>query len=378
MVTTSRADYGHLYWVLKALESDPRVTLQLVVAGSHFSKRHGSSYRRIIADGFRPAAVVRTTVVADTDAAAAAAVGRLTIGLGNVFADLRPDLMVILGDRYELLGAAAVATVFRVPIAHLHGGESTAGAIDDNVRHALSKLSHVHLVAAKPYAARLRRMGEERRRIYVVGAPGLDHLRRTRLPNSDAVMETLRIPVADPRPLLLVTFHPATLHRGTAGRDATALARALATLPARIVVTAPGADPEYRSVVAALRRRAHRGSTVRFVADLGTAAYWSLMAVADAVVGNSSSGIIEAPSFGTPVVNIGDRQDGRLRAANVIDVPLAADAIARGLRRALTPTFRRRARRAKNPYGGPGASDRIATLLATLPLDERLRQKRIV
>ncbi len=344
MVTTSRADYGHLYWVLKALESDPRVTLQLVVAGSHFSKRHGSSYRRIIADGFRPAAVVRTTVVADTDAAAAAAVGRLTIGLGNVFADLRPDLMVILGDRYELLGAAAVATVFRVPIAHLHGGESTAGAI----------------------------------RIYVVGAPGLDHLRRTRLPNSDAVMETLRIPVADPRPLLLVTSHPATLHRGTAGRDATALARALATLPARIVVTAPGADPEYRSVVAALRRRAHRGSTVRFVADLGTAAYWSLMAVADAVVGNSSSGIIEAPSFGTPVVNIGDRQDGRLRAANVIDVPLAADAIARGLRRALTPTFRRRARRAKNPYGGPGASDRIATLLATLPLDERLRQKRIV
>ena len=372
VVTTSRADYGLLYWVLRELERDPRVRLQLVVTGMHFSREHGSTYRRIRADGFVPAAEVRVDVGAGTEEDIARSTGRMT------FARLRPELVVVLGDRYELLPVASVATLFRVPIAHLHGGEATEGLIDEAVRHAVTKLSHLHLVAARPYAERVRAMGEEPWRIRVVGTPGLDHLRRTPLPPLAETLARIGLPIHDRRPLVLVTYHPVTLQAGQAARQARALARALAAVPARLVVTAPNADPEYRPIIRALSTLTRSRSEVRFVADLGSAGYLSLLKHADVMVGNSSSGLTEAPSFGLPVVNVGDRQRGRLRAANVIDVEPTAASIGRGVRRALSPAFRRRARAAKNPYGGPGASVRIAKLLASVPLDERLLTKRLV
>jgi len=372
VVTTSRADYGLLYWVLRELERDPRVRLQLVVTGMHFSREHGSTYRRIRADGFVPAAEVRVDVGAGTEEDIARSTGRMT------FARLRPELVVVLGDRYELLPVASVATLFRVPIAHLHGGEATEGLIDEAVRHAVTKLSHLHLVAARPYAERVRAMGEEPWRIRVVGTPGLDHLRRTPLPPLAETLARIGLPIHDRRPLVLVTYHPVTLQAGQAARQARALARALAAVPARVVVTAPNADPEYRPIIRALSTLTRSRSEVRFVADLGSAGYLSLLKHADVMVGNSSSGLTEAPSFGLPVVNVGDRQRGRLRAANVIDVEPTAASIGRGVRRALSPAFRRRARAAKNPYGGPGASVRIAKLLASVPLDERLLTKRLV
>lgn len=378
VVTTSRADYGLLYWVLRELERDPRVRLQLVVTGMHFSREHGSTYRRIRADGFVPAAEVRVDVGAGTEEDIARSTGRMTSGLARAFARLRPELVVVLGDRYELLPVASVATLFRVPIAHLHGGEATEGLIDEAVRHAVTKLSHLHLVAARPYAERVRAMGEEPWRIRVVGTPGLDHLRRTPLPPLAETLARIGLPIHDRRPLVLVTYHPVTLQAGQAARQARALARALAAVPARVVVTAPNADPEYRPIIRALSTLTRSRSEVRFVADLGSAGYLSLLKHADVMVGNSSSGLTEAPSFGLPVVNVGDRQRGRLRAANVIDVEPTAASIGRGVRRALSPAFRRRARAAKNPYGGPGASVRIAKLLASVPLDERLLTKRLV
>jgi UDP-N-acetylglucosamine 2-epimerase (non-hydrolysing) len=368
VVTTSRADYGLLYWVLRELQRDRRVRLQLIVTGMHFSPEHGSTYRRIRADGFVPAAEVRVDVGAGTEEDIARSTGRITAGVASAFARLRPELVVVLGDRYELLPVATVATLFRVPIAHLHGGEATEGLIDEAVRHAVTKLSHLHLVAARAYGERVRALGEEPWRIHVVGSPGLDHLRRTTLPPLAKTLAAIGLAIDDPRPLVLVTYHPVTLQPGQAVRQAGALARALAAIPARVVVTAPNADPEYRPVIRVLATLNGSRSEVRSVADLGSAAYLSLLKHADVMVGNSSSGLTEAPSLGLPVVNVGDRQRGRLRAANVIDVEPNAASIGRGIRRALSPAFRRQARGAKNPYGGPGASARIAELLATVPL----------
>jgi len=376
VVSTSRADYGLLHWVLRGIARSPRAKLQLILMGSHFSPGHGSTHRAVRADGFRPAAEIRVVPRGDSDRAIARSIGRATVAVADAFARLRPDLVVVLGDRYELLAVGAAATIFRIPIAHLHGGESTEGAIDEVVRHALTKLSHLHLVATRSHAARVVSMGEERWRIRVVGAPGLDHLTRTRLPPAREVLAAAGLPADDGRPLLVVTHHPTTLRPGTSGSEAKAIARALATFDARILVTAPNADPEYRSIARALRSADGRRGSVRFVANLGTAAYWSLLRAADVVVGNSSSGLLEAPSFGTPVVNVGDRQRGRPRGANVIDVPPTAARIRAGIAKALSPGFRRTARRAVNPYGGPGASDRIVRILTAEPLGPRLLRKR--
>jgi UDP-hydrolysing UDP-N-acetyl-D-glucosamine 2-epimerase len=219
-------------------------------------------------------------------------------------------------------------------------------------------------------------MGEERWRIRMVGAPGLDHLTRSTLPDPAVVLAAAGIPADDERPLFVVTQHPITLRPGASRAEARALARAIGSFAARVIVTAPNADPEHRAVADELRAIRTDRATVGFVANLGTAAYWSLLRVADVVIGNSSSGLIEAPSFGVPVVNIGDRQRGRLRAANVIDVRPTYAAIREGVGRAMTPAFRRRARRSVNPYGGPGASDRIVRILEAEPLGPRLLEKR--
>jgi UDP-hydrolysing UDP-N-acetyl-D-glucosamine 2-epimerase len=342
--------------------------------GGHFSREQGSTYRAVRADGFVPSAIIRTAPRGDDDLAIASSIGRSVMALGRAFADLRPDLVVVLGDRYELLAVSAAATAFRIPIAHLHGGEATGAVIDDSVRNAVTKLSHLHLVAANAYGDRVARLGEARWRIRVVGAPGLDHLTTLQLPPAAEVLTALGVP-DDDRPLLVVTQHPVTLRPGESATEARALARALARSRVRVVVTGTNTDHEGRAIRTALRRAASPTASVSFAANLGTAAYWSLLRGADVVVGNSSSGLVEAPSFGIPTVNIGDRQRGRLRASSVIDVPADAAAIRRSIARALTPRFRALARRTRNPYGGPGASERIVEILVREPLDRRLLEK---
>lgn len=378
VVSTSRADYGLLYWVLRGLDESPRATLQLVLMGAHYSGEHGMTHRTARADGFRPAAEIRTIANGDSEGAIARSIGRATVRLAEAFDRLRPDLVVVLGDRIELLAVASAATAFRLPIFHLHGGETTEGALDDAVRHAITKLSHIHLPATKQYATNIAAMGEERWRIRMVGAPGLDHLRRTALPPLADVLADVGWPADDDRPLFLVTVHPTTLRPRESRTEARAVAQAVSSFAARVVVTAPNTDHEHCAVLAELQQARGRRCDIRFVANLGTAAYWSLLRAADVVVGNSSSGLLEAPSFGTPVVNIGDRQRGRLRARNVIDAQPHANAIRTAITRALTPRFRATARRAVNPYGKPGASDRIVKVLLSEPLVTRLLMKRAV
>ena len=283
---------------------------------------------------------------------------------------------MVLGDRFEMLAAAVAALPFALPVAHIHGGEVTEGAMDNQIRHAISKLAHLHFVSAPVHADRLVRMDEEPWRIHMVGAPGLDRLQSTPPMTRKKLARQLGLPLADP--WIIVTFHPVTLEHRDTGRHVEELVAALETVAGGVVVTYPNADTAHRTIIDALEGFARRCPHVRLVPSLGDRAYVSLLEHAAAMVGNSSSGLIEAPSFGLPVVNIGSRQRGRLRGANVIDVGYDRDEILRGIEAALAPGFRERLRDAPNPYGDGHAAPRIVEILRRVPLDARLIQKRSI
>jgi UDP-hydrolysing UDP-N-acetyl-D-glucosamine 2-epimerase len=378
VVTVARSDYGHLLPLLEELERTPDlVELLVYVSGSHLASPFGVRTGDLVAADRWPV-VARIPMGIDDDAPAtiAAATGRGVAGFAAEFARRRPDLLVVLGDRYEMLSAAVAALPFGLPVAHLHGGEVTEGAIDEQIRHAITKLAHLHFVAAEPYAARVRQLGEEAWRVHCTGAPGLDRLRAGGSLAREEIGQRLGHPLG--RPTLLVTFHPETLAVDDVPRQAAELTAALEKVDGDIVVTAPGLDPGYQPLTAALERLTERRPLTRLSATLGDDVYTSLLREADVMVGNSSSGLIEAPSFALPVVNVGDRQRGRLRAANVIDVAPEREAIADGIRRALDPAFRAGLRGLVNPYGDGHAAPRIARVLREVELGPRLTRKRFV
>jgi len=375
VVTVSRSDYGHLRPVLEALRRAPDLELLLLVAGMHLASEFGLTVRDIEADGFPISARVEMLGGGDTPEAVAAATGRGVAGFGEAFARLRPDVVVVLGDRFEMLAAAVAALPFALPVAHIHGGEVSEGAMDNQIRHAITKLAHLHFASAEPHARRIAAMGEEPWRIHTVGAPGLDRLATTEpLPRAGLARE-LRLPEAGP--WLLVTFHPVTLeYRDTAAHIDELLA-ALEKTDGFIVITYPNADTAGRLIIERIEEFAGRHPRrCRLAKSLGERLYLSLLRHADLMIGNSSSGLIEAPSFGLPVVNVGSRQRGRLRGANVIDVESSREDILRGIEAAQALPFRVRARAAANPYGDGHAAPRIVEILRSVPIDVRLVQKR--
>ena len=376
VVTVARSDYGHLLPLLAALRESPDVELLVYVAGSHLSPRFGRTADLVEADGWPIAARIDMGIDDDSPAAIAAATGRGVTGFAAALAGRRPDLLVVLGDRYEMLSAAVAALPFALPVAHLHGGEVTEAAMDEQIRHAITKLAHLHFPAAEPYAARLRQMGEEDWRIHCCGAPGLDRLLTRAALSREALGARLGAPLG--RPLLVVTFHPETLAADDVARQADELAAALEKVDGEVIATAPGADTAHGAISAALARLAERRPATRVAVSLGDDVYCSLLREADVMVGNSSSGIIEAPTFALPVVNVGDRQRGRLRARNVLDVGLERTAIAAAIERALAPDFRRGLQGLVNPYGDGRAAPRIARVLREVALDPRLVRKRFV
>ncbi len=376
VVTVARSDYGHLVPLLRELERvQDEVELLVYVAGSHLESPFGVRTGDLVeADKWKITARIPMGIADDAPATIAAATGRGVVGFAAEFARRRPDLLVVLGDRYEMLSAAVAALPFGLPVAHLHGGEVTEGAIDEQIRHAITKLAHLHFVAAEPYAARVRQLGEEPWRVHCCGAPGLDRLCAGGALSREEIGERLGRPLG--RPTLLVTFHPETLAVADVPRQAKELTAALEKFDGEIIVTAPGADTAYRAISAAFERLAQRRALTRLDATLGDDVYTSLLREADVMIGNSSSGLIEAPSFGLPVVNVGDRQRGRLRAANVIDVGHEREAIAEAIRRALDPSFRRGLTGLVNPYGDGQAAPRIARVLREVELGLRLVRKR--
>jgi UDP-hydrolysing UDP-N-acetyl-D-glucosamine 2-epimerase len=374
VVSVGRSDYGILRPVMHAITAHPDLSLRLILVGMHLSAKFGRTSVEVDADGFRVDARVGIPVESDAPVDIARISGMATIQLAEAFARMTPDLLLLLGDRVETHAAAAAAVPLRLPIAHVHGGELTEGAIDEQYRHAITKLSHLHFVVDDECARRVCQMGEEPWRVTVTGAPALDNLKTLPLASVDEVARRHSIGLVEP--FVIVTLHPETLADEDAGIHVAELVAALDTIEHDIVITAPTADPGHRTIRAALGTFAARRSRAWVVPSLGTRDYFSLLARAAAVVGNSSSGILEAASFAVPVVNIGDRQRGRTRARNVIDVPHDRDQIAAAIARAASRTFRESLARLVNPYGDGCAAPRIVRVLAATPCDSRLLRKR--
>ena len=374
VVSVARSDWGHLVPVLEAMREAADLDVRLLVGGAHLSPRFGSTVTAIEAAGWPIAARVEMVGTGDAPLDMATAAGRSVTGFAEVFARQGLDLLVVLGDRIEMLGAAVAALPFALPVAHLHGGEVTEGAIDEQARHAITKLAHLHFAAAEPYARRLRQMGEEPWRVHCVGAPGLDRLPRLATLSRADLASRLGLPLR--RPTMLVTFHPVTLEHADTARHVDELAAALSGVEGDLVISYPGADTAHRAVVERWTALAAARPGTRLAPSLGEDVYCSLLREADVMVGNSSSGIIEAASFGLPVVNIGSRQQGRLRGENVIDVGQGRAEIMAGIARALDPAFRRGLTGMRNPYGDGAAAPRIVRILREVPLGPRLARKR--
>jgi UDP-hydrolysing UDP-N-acetyl-D-glucosamine 2-epimerase len=375
VVTTSRADYGIYRPLLRLLATDSRFDLAVIAAGAHFLREHGYSVRAIEQDGFPIGARIEFLLASDTAEATALTVGLAVQGFARAYARLAPDFIVVLGDRFEMHAAAVAASPFPIALAHIHGGELSFGAIDDAWRHSTTKLAHLHFVSTPEYARRVAQLGEEDWRIHTVGALGLDNVDGVAPLPPAVIAERLGIAL-EPDPVI-VTYHPTT--RGHAADDgAAALLSALETIDRPIVITAPNADPGNRALRDAYAAFAARRPRTALVDTLGSEGYFGLMRCAAAMVGNSSSGLIEAPSFGLPVVNIGERQDGRVRGANVIDCPNNAGAIAVAVAKALDPAFRRKVSAIPNPYWDSGAAPQIIGALAAAPRGRALLVKRFV
>lgn len=374
VVTVARSDYGIYLPVLRQLQREPTLRPMLIAAGMHLSPYFGLTVKAIEQDGFRVDERVEMLVASDTPEGVAKSLGLGIIGFAQVYARSRPDILLIMGDRYEMLAAASAALPFKVPVAHIHGGESTQGAIDEAIRHSITKMAHLHFASTEVYAQRLIQMGEEPWRVTVSGAPGLDNLRHFQPMSREALEREFGLDLSSP--LLLVTYHPVTLEYEDTREQMAELLAALEDVGLPVVFTYPNADTGNHAIVQMLRDYVTGHEKARLVVNLGTQGYFSLMSEAIAMVGNSSSGIIEAPSFRLPAVNIGPRQAGRLRARNVIDVPCHRAAIAGGIRRAASPAFRASLADMDNPYGDGHAAERIVQRLATVPLDGKLLMKR--
>jgi len=367
VVTVARSDFGIYIPVLQAIKAHPRLQAEVIATGMHLSPEFGMTVDGITEAGFEVCHRVPSLADSEIPAGVAASMGQGVLGFAELFSQWRPDVLLVLGDRFDMIPAALAALPFHIPVAHIHGGEVTEGAFDDALRHAITKFSHLHFVTTEEHGRRVRQLGEESWRVTVSGAPGLDRLLAIDRRARDATLTGLGL---DPgRPFALVTFHPPTMEPGAAGSQAGELVDALRALDLPCVITAPNADPEHQAVRQVLEAYVTSApATARWIENAGATGYASLLAAADVMLGNSSSGIIEAASFELPVVNVGDRQRGRTRAANVIDVAPERAAIEEALRRALHPEFRETLRGMQNPYGDGHASVRIADRLASVDL----------
>jgi UDP-N-acetylglucosamine 2-epimerase (non-hydrolysing)/GDP/UDP-N,N'-diacetylbacillosamine 2-epimerase (hydrolysing) len=348
------------------VREDPDLDLQIVATGMHLSPEFGLTYQQIEEDGFVIDETIEMLLSSDTPVGIAKSIGLGTIGFADAFKQLGPDIVVLLGDRFEILAAAQAAMVARIPIAHIHGGETTEGAIDESIRHAITKMAHLHLTAAAPFRKRVIQMGEAPSRVFNVGAPGLDHLKRLDLLDREAFEASIDFEIAEPT--FLITCHPATLANISSEEAIDQLFAAIDTFPeATLIFTKSNADADGRvinqrieSYVEQHKRRA------RVYTSLGQRRYLSALHHVDVVIGNSSSGIIEAPAVPIATVNIGDRQKGRLRARSVIDVSADTQSIIQGIEQALSDLFQKNLQDVSSPYGDGEASPRICQHLKTV------------
>jgi len=372
-LSTSRADYSHLRWVLRALQQQPDIDLRIIASGAHPAPGFGRTADEFKRDGFELEAELECLLDSDSDVGMAKTIGVAVLGLADLLDRLRPDLLLLIADRYEMLAPAAVATALRIPIAHIEGGEVSEGALDDAVRNALTKLSQLHFVPTDTARRRVIAMGEAPDRVHVTGAPSLDQLRQAALPDRTALELRLGIDLSDAP--IVAACHPVTLAIDETA-DAMAMFDALDDLRRPVVLCYPNADAGHARIAERARTFVAARTDRVFITNLASTDYWGLLAQAAALVGNSSSGIMESASLKLPCVNIGERQRGRERAANILDSEGRTESIRGALSQALDPAFRQSLEGLENPYGDGRAGERIAALLASCPLGPELLIKR--
>ena len=373
VVTTSRADYSHLYWPLHDLSRHPEVDLQLIVTGSHLSPEFGVTVGEIERDGLAIAARIECLLSSDTDVGMAKTIGVATLSLADCLGQMRPDLLLLIADRNEMLAPAAVALALRIPIAHIEGGEISEGAIDDAVRNALTKMSHIHFTSTFAARDRAIALGEEEWRVHRAGAPSIDHLRRDTLHTRKQVEQQLQIDLQ--QPTTVVAYHPVTIARDTT-RECDELFSALQQIAGQIIFCYPNADAGSRELIERTRQFQQQRPDAHIFVNLPALIYWSLLKNVDLMIGNSSSGIMETPSFALPTVNVGMRQQGRERARNVVDAAPSETDIRAKIAIARSPQFRQSLQGMQNPYGDGHAAEKIVKVLTSAPLGEELLMKK--
>lgn len=373
VITGTRAEYGLLRWVMQGIKDDAELTLQIIATGMHLSPEFGLTYREIEKDGFRIDRKVEMLTSSDTSVGIAKSMGLGMIGFADALNELEPDLIVVLGDRFEIFAAVSAALVARIPIAHLHGGETTEGAFDEAIRHSITKMSQLHFVAAEDYRRRVIQLGEQPENVFLVGGLGIDAIKRLTLLDRKALEVSLDFEFGSRN--LLITYHPVTLEGQSSRQQVAELLAALDELSdTNLIFTLPNADTGGRELAAMVEAFVATHVNARAYASLGQLRYLSCMNYVDGVVGNSSSGLAEAPSMVVGTINIGDRQKGRLSSSSVINCAPTLSSIREALIKLYDPAFRLTLPSTVSPYGHGGASKKIIEILSTYSLENLIKK----
>ena len=374
VVTGTRAEYGLLYWLMKEIQATDGLELQIITTGMHLSPEFGLTYRQIESDGFLIDKKVEMLLSSDTEVGITKSMGIGMVGFSDALNDLKPDLMVVLGDRYEIFVATSAAMIAKIPISHIHGGETTEGAFDEALRHSITKMSHLHFVAAEAYRQRVIQLGEQPDRVFLVGGLGIDNIKRLQLLDRSSLEASLDFKLGSKN--LLITFHSVTLETDTAGNQMEELLAALAALKdTQLIFTLPNADTDGRVLINMMEKFVAKHPNARVYTSLGQLRYLSCVAQVDGVVGNSSSGLAEVPSFKKGTINIGDRQRGRLQAESVINCEPTRESIAAALAQLFSIDFQMSLEQVTNPYGEGGASEAIISTIKAVSLDGLLKKR---
>jgi len=375
VVTGTRAEYGLLYWLMKGIQENPELELQIIATGMHMSPEFGLTYREIEKDGFTINKKIEMTLSADTPSAISKSTGIGIIGFSDAFVDLAPDIVIVLGDRYELLAASAAALFARIPIGHIHGGETTIGAFDEAIRHSITKMSWWHFVAAEDYRKRVIQLGEDPQRVHLVGGMGADGIENSILLSKSNFEKEIGFNLG--RKNLLVTYHPVTLENETSKDDFNELLKCLDQLNnTNIIFTLANSDTHGRVINSMIHSFVddHPAASKAFI-SMGQINYLSALKYVDAVVGNSSSGLLEAPTFKIGTINIGDRQKGRLKSHSVIDCVPSEVSITSAIAKLYSTDFQTNLKTVENPYAGGNASDKIIEILINNPVPEHIKKQ---
>jgi GDP/UDP-N,N'-diacetylbacillosamine 2-epimerase (hydrolysing) len=374
VVTGTRAEYGLLRWVMEGIQQASELELQIIATGMHLSPEFDLTYREIEKDGFCIDHKVEMLLSSDTPVGLAKSMGLGLIGFGDTLQELKPDLVLVLGDRFEIFSAVTAAMVAKIPVAHLHGGEATEGLIDESIRHSITKMSHLHFVAAEEYRKRVIQLGEHPDRVFLVGGLGIDNIKKLNLLDRPVLETALGFELRAKN--LLITFHPVTLENATSADQMTELLAALEALEdTRLIFTMPNADTDGRVIIEMINKFVASHSNARAYASLGQLRYLSCIKYVDGVVGNSSSGLLEVPSFSKGTINIGDRQRGRLKAESVIDCMPEHESIAMAIQRLYSNEFQQTLKTIQSPYGEGGASERVVEALKRVSLGDVLKKR---